>query len=82
MATLTIRNLDDAVKEKLRVRAAEHGRSMESEVRDILHSTLMTSHETGADLFARIRARFAAFGGLGDLELPLREQTHEPPVFE
>jgi hypothetical protein len=29
MATLTIRNFDDALKERLRVRAAEHGHSME-----------------------------------------------------
>ncbi|MEY4484064.1 MAG: hypothetical protein RL693_1516 [Verrucomicrobiota bacterium] len=34
--TLTIRNLDETVKQKLRVRAAQHGRSMEAEVRDIL----------------------------------------------
>ncbi|MEI8039249.1 MAG: hypothetical protein WCJ14_12740 [Verrucomicrobiota bacterium] len=34
--TLTIRNLDAAVKQKLRVRAALHGRSMEAEARAIL----------------------------------------------
>jgi hypothetical protein len=33
MATLTIRKLDDSVKTKLRIRAAENGRSMEEEVR-------------------------------------------------
>lgn len=36
MAVMTIRNLDDEVREKLRVRAAQHGRSMEAEVREIL----------------------------------------------
>lgn len=36
MAALTIRNLDDSVKAKLRVRAAHNGRSMEAEVRAIL----------------------------------------------
>ena len=36
MATLTIRNVDAALKERLRVRAAQHGHSMEAEVRDIL----------------------------------------------
>ena len=40
MATLTIRDLDKAVKERLRVRAAEHGHSMEAEVRRILRSAL------------------------------------------
>ena len=36
MATLTIRNLSDQTRERLRVRAARHGRSMEAEVRAIL----------------------------------------------
>ncbi|WP_425515453.1 FitA-like ribbon-helix-helix domain-containing protein, partial [Stenotrophomonas indicatrix] len=36
MASITIRNLDDATKEKLRLRAAAHGRSMEEEVRLLL----------------------------------------------
>ncbi|MGI8404377.1 MAG: FitA-like ribbon-helix-helix domain-containing protein [Thermomicrobiales bacterium] len=36
MAALTIRNLDDDVKAKLRIRAAHNGRSMEAEVREIL----------------------------------------------
>jgi len=38
MATLTIRNLPDAVRDKLRVRAAENGRSMEAEARVVLES--------------------------------------------
>lgn len=36
MASITIRNLEDAVKQRLRVRAAEHGHFMEEEVRNIL----------------------------------------------
>ena len=36
MATLTVRNLPDEVHRGLRLRAAEHGRSTEAEVRDIL----------------------------------------------
>lgn len=34
--TLTIRNLDKEVKQKLRIRAAQHQRSMEAEARAIL----------------------------------------------
>jgi plasmid stability protein len=34
MANITIHNLDDAVKRKLRLRAAQHGRSMEEEARN------------------------------------------------
>ncbi len=36
MASLTIRNLDETIKRKLRIVAAEHGRSMEAEARAIL----------------------------------------------
>ena len=43
MATLTIRDFDEDLKVKLRVRAAEHGRSMEAEVRAILSSALTRS---------------------------------------
>jgi len=40
MASLVIRNLDDELKERLRVRAAQHGRSMEEEVRVLLRNAL------------------------------------------
>lgn len=36
MATLTIRNLDDAVVDRLKKRAKAHHRSLEAEVRDLL----------------------------------------------
>lgn len=36
MATLTVRNLPDEVHRALRVRAAQHGRSTEAEIREIL----------------------------------------------
>ena len=38
MATLTIRDFDEELKSALRVRAAQHGRSMEAEVREILRT--------------------------------------------
>ena len=41
MATLTVRNLDDAVAQQLRIRAAEHGRSAEAAHREILRSVLL-----------------------------------------
>lgn len=43
--TLTIRNLDEGVKQKLRLRAASHQRSMEAEAREIL-ATALTAGET------------------------------------
>jgi plasmid stability protein len=79
MASITIRNLDDDIKQRLRVRAAEHGRSMEEEARDILRR-VMSDTASPRNLAAAIRARVAA-GARVDLELPAREPTREPPEF-
>jgi antitoxin FitA len=81
MATLTIRNLDAGLKERLRVRAAQHGHSMEAEVRDILRDTLNEPERSAVNLYQRIRSRFAPLGGV-DLELPPREPAPEPPRFD
>ncbi|WP_299820239.1 plasmid stabilization protein [uncultured Jannaschia sp.] len=77
MASITIRNLDDALKRRLRMRAAEHGRSMEEEVREILRRSVGRS-PSRANLGERIHRRFAAIGGV-ELELPPREPMPEPP---
>ena len=77
LATITIRNLDDEIKQRLRVRAAEHGRSMEEEARDILRR-VMSESASPRDLTAAIRARVAR-GARADLELPAREPMREPP---
>jgi plasmid stability protein len=87
MSSITIRKLDPAVKERLRVRAAEHGHSMEAEAREIIQSAIgsasadLLPKRTGADLVARIRARFEPLGGV-ELELPTRDKTREPPRFD
>lgn len=81
MATLTIRNLDAGLKERLHVRAAKHGHSMEAEVRDILQDTLNEPERPTVNLYQRIRSRFAPLGGV-DLELPPREPAPEPPRFD
>jgi|APMI01.1.fsa_nt_gi plasmid stability protein len=82
MATMTIRNLDDDVKVRLRVQAAQHGRSMEEEARSILRSALSVKPKprTGAALVADIRALVEPFGGI-ELELPPRGPGREPPDF-
>ncbi|MGB3394546.1 MAG: plasmid stabilization protein [Stenotrophomonas sp.] len=82
MATMTIRNLEDEVKARLRVRAAQHGRSMEEEARNILRSVLSPEPRTGtaAALVADIRALVEPFGGV-ELELPPREPMRDPPDF-
>lgn len=47
--TLTIRNLDEAVKQRLRVRAAYNKRSMEAEAREILATCLADGQGALAD---------------------------------
>ncbi len=80
MATLTIRQLDERTKTRLRVRAAHHGRSMEEEAREILRSALTASSPAKGNLAEAIHRRFAAFGGL-ELELPRRDAVRPAPGF-
>jgi plasmid stability protein len=80
VATLTVRGLDDDLHARLRVRAAQHGRSMEAEVREILRTELSRPTEP-ARLGSRIHARFAALGGV-DLELPQRTESPRAAVFD
>src|SRR5258707_8521872 len=80
MATLTIRQLDEKTKTRLRVRAAHHGRSMEEEAREILRSALTASSPVKGNLAETIHRRFAAFGGL-EFELPRRDAMRQAPEF-
>ena len=70
MAAISVRNLDERVKELLRVRAARHGRSMESEIRVILEDAVREPDDK-PDLFGAVIDRFSGMGGV-DLELPER----------
>ena len=79
MAVMTIRNLDEPLKARLRVQAARHGRSMEEEARDILRSALAIEPLQGDSLVDTIRRRVAPFGGV-ELELPAREPIREPDL--
>jgi plasmid stability protein len=79
MASITIRNLEDDLKRRLRIRAAEHGRSMEEEAREILQE-VVTKPAAPRDLAAAIRSRVAALGGM-ELDLPPRDPVREPPHF-
>ncbi|WP_282039345.1 FitA-like ribbon-helix-helix domain-containing protein [Halomonas alimentaria] len=79
MASITIRNLDDALKAELRLSAARHGHSMEEEVRLILRRALATAPQQG--LGSRIRQRFAEEGGV-ELEVPSRRQRPRAAEFE
>ena len=77
MASITIRNLEDDLKRRLRIRAAEHGRSMEEEAREILRQ-VVAMPSPPPDLAAAVRARVAKVGGV-ELDIPAREPIREPP---
>jgi len=70
LAAVSIRNLDERVKERLRVRAARHGRSMEAEIRAILTDAVNGPDEVPGLLDA-ILDRFGELGGV-ELEMPPR----------
>ena len=80
MTTMTIRNIDPAVKERLRLRAARHGHSMEAEARAILRSAL-DRPARAETLTSIVRELFGPEHGV-ELEPPPREPEREPPDFK
>lgn len=72
MASITIRNLDNQIKEQLRIAAAHNGHSMETEARLILGPALASLNQARG-LGSRIRNRFSASGGVA-LDLPSRQE--------
>ena len=81
MASITIRNLDDDVKSRLRMRAAGHRRSMEEEARLILAEAVERETVPAKGLGTMIHELFKPYGGV-ELELPPREPAREPPRFD
>ena len=81
MASITVRNLDDDVKTRLRMRAAGHGRSMEEEVRLILAEAVERETVPAKGLGTIIHEMFKPYGGV-ELALPPREPAREPPRFD
>ena len=74
MASVSIRDLDDEVRDRLRVQAAAHGRSMEAEMRAIL-TDAVRAPEGRRDLFVSLLDVMAPLGGV-ELEVP--ERSHPP----
>jgi plasmid stability protein len=81
MNNITISNLDDDIKSRLKKRAEKHGRSLEEEAREILRMALIENHEQPLNLANMIEQRFA---NLGDFELPEipREPIRTVSTFE
>jgi plasmid stability protein len=71
MASITIRNLEEPLKGRLRARAAQQGRSMEEEARHILRAALAEETAAPTNLFEQIRRHVDPLGGV-DLNIPRR----------
>lgn len=83
MSSITIRNLDPAIKERLRVRAAERGHSIEAEARRILQNALKGPvRPAAANLYERVRTRFQPLGFADDLVIPGREPGRDLRQFD
>jgi len=77
MPAITIRNLEQHTKRRLKIRAAMNGRSMEQEAREILKSALAQTSKKKANLAERIREIFGPLGGV-ELERLPREAMRDP----
>ncbi len=71
MAKITIHDLDDDVRARLRVRAAKNRRSIEEEARLILHDAVHEGQTGPRNLAKFTRECFAHLGGI-EIELPPR----------
>ena len=80
MTSITVRNLDDELKRRLRIRAAENGRSMEQEAREILRSALAVEAAPTRNLVTAIHDLFSPYGGV-ELDIPPRDPMRELPRF-
>ena len=80
MASITIRNLDETLKTKLRIQSAQHGCSMEAEVRNILRRVLLPS-ATPSDFASRINQRFVGLN-LDALPIPARQIVRTTPDMD
>jgi len=81
MASMTIRNLDDSLKAKLRVRAAEHGRSMEEEARVLLRDALTAPRQAAPPHLLEVAQRLFGKRHGVDLKLPPRAKARPLPEF-
>jgi len=81
MSSITVRNLDESVKNGLRIRAARHGWSMEQEVRQILQQVVAPEQAGQVSFAQRIQNRFAGLQA-ESLPIPARQGVRTPPVLD
>ena len=87
MTDITITDIDDELGQRLKQRAAQHGRLMQAEARDILRDALGVEQPAPGtavvpdNLYEAIRAIVEPLGGI-ELEPFPRQPVREPPNFE
>ncbi len=80
MAAISVRDLDETVASRMKVRAARHGRSMEAEVRAILTDAVAADSAPPFNLAQAVRERFIAIGGI-DLDIAPRRDMPRPATL-
>lgn len=80
MATITVRNIEESIKKRLRLVSARHDCSMEEEVRRILRQAL-TQKKSTRELGSVIHKLFAKEGGV-ELHIPKRSMVRPAPAFD
>ena len=81
MVCFTIRNLDEEILQKIRLRAVGNDRSMEEEIRAILHHALAEDPVPEKGLGTAICQLFKAADRI-ELDIPPRQPMREPPRFD
>lgn len=81
MASITVRNLDESVKNSLRLRAARHGWSMEQEIRQILQATVAPEQAGQISFAERVNRRFAGLE-VESLPIPPRQIARKLPELD
>jgi antitoxin FitA len=79
MPVVTVRNLPDETHRALKLRAAEHGRSTEAEIREILEEAVRPAARV--KIGSELAAFGQRFGGL-DFDIARDESPIEPADFE
>jgi len=81
VAQFTIRNLEDAIHQKLRVMAQSRGQNLEEYVRELLRKVALERVATPNNLGTKIAKRFVKIG-LKEPTKELRGRPMAPPSFE
>jgi antitoxin FitA len=79
MPVVTVRNVPEETHRALKLRAAQHGRSTEAEIREILEEAVRP--DTRVKIGSELAAFGQRFGGI-DLDLAQEQAPTEPARFE